>query len=618
VIVGSELWYLHEYQKLKVCCANHTRLISSYGVSEATIDSSYFEPTLLPEHLERPVPIGKPLNSIQLWVLDQLDQPQPIGIKGQLCIAGTGLARCYLNRPDLSLEKFMEVKLFGKKQRIYKTGDIARWLPDGNLEYIGRIDQMVKLRGFRIELSEIEDVLSQHPSIKEAVVTLYEGDGNKRLAAYVTMNREQLDKKLTMDTQLITDNGSRITELRDYLKNRLPDYMVPASFTVLDKLPLTINGKIDRQALPAPDAFSINKDYQAPRDKLELQLVQIWENVLKVSPISIFDNFFELGGHSLLAVRLMAQIEQQFNKHLPLTSLFQGATIEQLANQLRLQTDNQAWSSLVAIQPNGTQAPLFCVPGVGGNVVYFYELAHHLGPDQPFYGLQAVGLDGKSAPLSSIEEMAAHYLKELQTIQPQGPYLLGGHSFGGLVAFEMSLQLQKQGHEVAFLGIFDSMAPPYNAQSVEETQWLNQIAQFIERELGQKLAFNYDRLQSLDTEAQLDYLFNQLKQAGSTRENTTKTQLRGLINVFKANRQIHYAPVGITKTPITLFKAEQSDVFENWGWEKFSENGVSVQVVPGDHFSMMRKPQVQILAAQLKEELEQASYETVDNRVVVK
>jgi amino acid adenylation domain-containing protein/non-ribosomal peptide synthase protein (TIGR01720 family) len=345
VIVGSELWYLHEYQKLKVCCANHTRLISSYGVSEATIDSSYFEPTLLPEHLERPVPIGKPLNSIQLWVLDQLDQPQPIGIKGQLCIAGTGLARCYLNRPDLSLEKFMEVKLFGKKQRIYKTGDIARWLPDGNLEYIGRIDQMVKLRGFRIELSEIEDVLSQHPSIKEAVVTLYEGDGNKRLAAYVTMNREQLDKKLTMDTQLITDNGSRITELRDYLKNRLPDYMVPASFTVLDKLPLTINGKIDRQALPEPSIQRHNQ-FETPRNEVESQLTTIWKNILNQEKISIHDNFFSLGGDSILSIQIVAQARQIGLTFTP-RALFEHQTIAELASVVGTEMNIEAEQGLV-------------------------------------------------------------------------------------------------------------------------------------------------------------------------------------------------------------------------------------------------------------------------------
>lgn len=373
--------------------------------------------------------------------------------------------------------------------------------------------------------------------------------------------------------------------------------------------------KIDRKALPAPDTQEAGQHYQVPRDTLELQLAKIWENVLEMRPIGISDNFFELGGHSLLAISFMAQIEQQFNKHLPLATLFQSATIEQLANQLRLQTDT--WSSLVSIQPNGTKPPFFCVPGIGGNVLYFYELAHHLGPEQPVYGLQAVGLSGKSAPFTRIEDMAAHYLKELQTIQPQGPYRIGGHSFGGEVAFEMSLQLQKQGHEVAFLGIFDHLAPTLNVQRIgvdwDDAKWLVEIVQFLERELGKKRNVTNEALQSLDADAQLDYLNKQLKKADCLPPNAPLTQLRGLVNVFKANSQIHYMPKGVTKTPITLFKAEQArtDVFENeptCGWHKFSDNSVSVQILPGDHFSMMKKPQVQILAAQLKEALEQTEY----------
>ncbi|RKZ91698.1 MAG: non-ribosomal peptide synthetase [Candidatus Parabeggiatoa sp. nov. 1] len=598
-IVGSDTWYMKEYEELLARCSTFTKVINSYGVTEATIDSIYFENTAAVK-LSPNVPIGKPFSNTQIYILNANHTPTPLGIPGELCIAGAGLARGYLNRPELTAEKFIEIEVFGKPQRLYKTGDLARWLPDGNLEYLGRLDHQVSLRGFRIELSEIEVTLSQHEAVKEAVVVLYNQSDNPRLVAYVTL-------------VIKTDEVSGI--LRTWLKTRLPEYMLPASFTVLDKLPLTPNGKIDRKALPAPDALSTNKHYQAPRDTVELQLAQIWENVLEVHPIGINDNFFELGGHSLLAIRLMVQIEQQFNKHLPLATLFQGATIEQLANQLRLQTDSQTWSSLVAIQPNGTKPPFFCVPGIGGNVLYFYELAHHLGPEQPVYGLQAVGLSGKSVPFTRIEDMAAHYFKELQTIQPQEPYLLGGHSFGGLVAFEMSLQLQNQGHEVAFLGIFDMFAPPFTAQGIkwDETQWLHKVALFIERELGQKLEFDYDILQSLDADAQLDYLNKQLKQAGCLPPNAPKTQLRGLVNVFKANSQIHYAPSEITKTPITFFKAKEarSDVFENeptLGWQKFSESGVSVQIVPGDHFTMLKKPHVQILAAQLKEALEQTEY----------
>jgi amino acid adenylation domain-containing protein/non-ribosomal peptide synthase protein (TIGR01720 family) len=568
---------------------NSQQLWNVYGPTETTIWSSIHNVTQSPE---KPQLVGSPIANTQIYILDANHNPTPLGIPGELCIGGQGLARGYLNRPELTKEKFIEIEIFGKYQRIYKTGDLARWLPDGNLEYLGRLDHQVKLRGFRIELGEIETSLTQHQAVREAVVVLIKDDNNPRLAAYIT---------------LATPIDEVASVLRTWLKTRLPEYMLPASFTVLDKLPLTPNGKIDRNALPAPDALLTNKHYQAPHDTVELQLSQIWENLLKVRPIGITDNFFELGGHSLLAVRLIAQIEQQFNKHLQLATLFQNASIEQLANQIRLQTDSQTWSSKVAIQPNGTKPPFFCVPGVGGNVLYFYELAHHLGPDQPFYALQAVGLDGKSAPFTSIEEMAAHYLKELQTIQPQEPYRLGGHSFGGLVAFEMSLQLQKQGQEVAFLAILDTLAPAYNAQSVEwdETQWLNQIARFLENELGKKLAFNYDRVQSLDADAQLDYLLNLLKKADYLPPNAPKTQLRGLVNVFKANSQIHYAPIEITKTPITLFKAEQTRSDVEATWEKFSEAGVSVQIVPGDHFSMMKKPHVQILAEQLSDALEQ-------------
>ncbi|MEK8015455.1 MAG: amino acid adenylation domain-containing protein, partial [Candidatus Parabeggiatoa sp.] len=915
--------------------ADRICFINAYGPTESTVCASMavcFSEMNIPH-------IGQPIANTRIYILDAQHQLQPPGIPGELCIAGRGIARGYLNRPELSKEKFIQVELFGKTERIYKTGDLARWLPDGNLEYLGRIDSQVKLRGFRIELGEIEAVLNRHPRINEAVVVhnsennclnayisqrkcvelwpsiaefyvyddivyhsmaahesrnqqylaafqrvlpgkmvveigpgpevilsrlalqagakkiyaielleesyrkaqdtvkqlgisdriiLIHGDaalvtlpepvdyciseivgsiggsegaaiiinnarrflkdgshmipqrsmtkiaavsipeslfqyGFVEIAAHYTQRIfeqvgyffdlrlcvknlpltqlisnhdvfEYLDYRypiklesrheiglwfnqnsmftgllvwltLQTDTDHIVDilteqhswlpiyiplftggepvkTGDKLVAtitrqlcdnqfnpdyllegtlyrqgqpdlpfryhsyhfkshyrehsfyqklfsddtvpilpklnsktIRDYLSEHLPEYMVPSQFMLLDHLPLTPNGKIDRKALPVPDALLTNKHYQTPRDTVELQLSQIWKNVLDRHPIGITDNFFELGGHSLLAVRLMAQIEQQFNKHLPLATLFQNVTIEELANQLRQQTDSQTWSSLVAIQPNGTKPPFFCVPGVGGNVLYFYELAHHLGLEQPFYALQAVGLDGKSMPFTSIEEMATHYLKELQTVQPRGPYLLGGHSFGGLVAFEMSLQLQKQGHEVAFLGIFDMIAPPFTAVGVEwdDTQWLNKIAQFIERELGQKLEVNDDRLQSLDADAQLDYLNEQLKKAHVIPKESSVTQLRGLVNVFKANSQISYAPLEITKTPITLFKAKEArgDVFENeptCGWHQLSESGVSVQIVPGDHFTMMKKPDVQVLAAQLQEALEQAEY----------
>ncbi len=327
----------HWHKKL----SHRTRLINTYGPTETTVVVTTFTFASNNPHL----PIGKPIPDTRIYLLDARHQPQPIGIPGELCVAGTGLAGGYLNRPELTAEKFIEVELFGKKERLYKTGDLARWLPDGNLEYLGRIDHQIKLRGFRIELGEIENVLSQHESIKEAAVTLYKSDNNKHLAAYITINREQLGEQLTMHTQLITDNCSLITEWRDYLKNRLPDYMLPASFTMLDKLPLTVNGKIDRQALPAPHIQHHNA-FEAPRNTIENQLTTIWKKILNQDEISIHDNFFSLGGDSILSIQIVAQARQIGLTFTPRT-LFEHQTIAELARATSTTVNIEAEQGLV-------------------------------------------------------------------------------------------------------------------------------------------------------------------------------------------------------------------------------------------------------------------------------
>lgn len=238
--------------------------------------------------------------------------------------------------------------------------------------------------------------------------------------------------------------------------------MIPARFVELARLPLTPNGKVDRRALLRVDAFQESeRGYVAPGTLTEEALARIWGEVLGHDRVGIHDNFFELGGHSLVAVRLMAQIQQAFGRHLPLALLLRAPTIEQLATLLREQTDVASWSSLVPIQPGGSAPPLFCVPEGGGNVLYFHALVQHLGPEQPFYGLHAQGLDGESAPHTRVEDMAAYYIEAIQAVKPQGPYLLGGHSFGGWIAFEMAQQLRKRGHEVARLFILDTPAPVF-------------------------------------------------------------------------------------------------------------------------------------------------------------
>jgi amino acid adenylation domain-containing protein len=412
-----------------------------YGPTETTIWSTLERVRTA----DRSVSLGRPIANTQVYVLDVNREPMPVGIPGELYIGGDGLARGYRGAPHLTEERFV-ASPFRTGERLYRTGDQVKWLPDGRLEYVGRIDHQVKLRGFRIELGEIESVLAEQPTVKQAVVVVREDvPGDKRLAAYVTAREGQ-----TCDPQA----------LRRALREAVPDYMVPAAVVPLETFPLTANGKVDRSALPIPTLESVHDGAQAvePRNRIELQLAAIWEQVLGITPIGVRDNFFALGGYSLLALRMFGAIEQTFGTRLPMALLFQAPTIEQLADVLAGEGCAVRWRSLVAVQPEGTQPPFFAVPGVGGNVLVFARLATLLGRDQPFYGLQARGLDGKEKPFMRVEEMAAHYIDELRSVQPQGPYLIGGTCTGGLVAYEIAQQLTAQGERV-ILAVIESWHP---------------------------------------------------------------------------------------------------------------------------------------------------------------
>jgi amino acid adenylation domain-containing protein/non-ribosomal peptide synthase protein (TIGR01720 family) len=306
--------------------ANKVRFINAYGPTESTVCASV---ALCFSEMDT-VGIGQPIANTRIYILDAQLRPLPPGIPGELCIAGTGLARGYLNRPELTKEKFIQVELFGKTERIYKTGDLARWLPDGNLEYLGRIDHQVKLRGFRIELGEIEAVLQGHPAVTDAVVTLFESDDNKRLVAYLTTNGESNDL---------------VDSLKKRLKANLPDYMMPSHFTVLERLPLTHNGKIDRKALPAPE-FNLTSVYELPRNDIEQQLAQIWSRLLKQNNISIHDNFFSLGGDSILSIQIVAHARQAGLQLTP-RDLFEHQTVAELATAVRFGVETDAEQGLV-------------------------------------------------------------------------------------------------------------------------------------------------------------------------------------------------------------------------------------------------------------------------------
>ncbi|OUL27406.1 non-ribosomal peptide synthetase, partial [Nostoc sp. RF31YmG] len=602
---------------IKRWLSSHRRFFNAYGPTEATVWSSIAEITVV---CDKP-PIGRPIANTQIYILDRHLQPVPIGITGEIYIGGVGLARGYLNRPELTAEKFIS-NLFEKAEgsRLYRTGDLARYRPDGNIEFLDRIDNQVKIRGFRIELSEIEAVLNQHQSVKEAVVIAKENvSTGKDLIAYIVLQLKQTATTI---------------ELRKFIKDKLPQYMVPQTFLLLDSLPLTRNGKVNRQVLTALDTVinrSIDKSFIAPRNFIEAKLAEIWAEVLKIERVSIQDNFFDLGGNSLLAVRLIEQIRKQFERELTLSTLFLNSTIESLANSLLTETEPLPWSLLVTIQPAGSNPPFFCIHPIFGVIFPYYELAHHLGNNQPFYGLQSIGIDGKNAPLTSIEDIAAHYIKALRQVQPQGPYFLGGWSFGGVVAFEMAQQLQKSGDEVALLAMLDTLAPiPSNIPSFGNG--LKFLLTTVARDIWPFL-FEYCCLIAAHSKNQANNLISQffnfnkfngwfersllshvlLKESPTNNLISEDTNLHLLneltvipiLRIFYANSQavIKYIPQAYPKQ-ITLFKTSKTSSMAeedlSMGWDNLAVEKTEIHMIPGNHLTMLRKPHIQILAAQLR------------------
>jgi thioesterase domain-containing protein/acyl carrier protein len=378
----------------------------------------------------------------------------------------------------------------------------------------------------------------------------------------------------------------------------------------MEQMPLTANGKVDRRALPAlnESKFEQQERFIAPRDTLELRLAQIWEEVLGVRPVGVKDSFFELGGHSLLAVRLMARIHKSLEKELPVATLLQTQTIEGLAKVVRQQTGTLPWSSLIAIQPLGSNPPFFCVHPAGGNVLCYSDLSRHLGMNRPFYGLQAQGLDGKMSPRNRIEEMAAAYVEELQAIQTEGPYLLGGWSMGGSVAFEMARQLSQQGQQVALLALFDSQAPlaAPPVTDIDEEGLLRQFAHDLERLLGAELSLTFDEPGQRGPEEQLAYLLEQALKTDALPPDLGRVQLDGLFQVFKANARamLNYEP-RLYPGRIVLFQADEplAGAPEDYtkGWEELAAEGVELRPVPGNHYTMIKEPHVRVLAGSLSD-----------------
>ena len=564
------------------------RFIALGGATEAAIWSNAFEVTEVAPGW-RSIPYGFPLRNQYFRAVDRQGQDCPDWVAGELWIGGVGLAQGYRGEPEITARQFVQAK----GERWYRTGDLGRYWPDGTLEFLGRLDTQVKIRGFRIEPNEIEAVLKEHPAVHDAVVVSCQDKwGDKRLVAYVAGDPSALNA----------------TELRDLLKANFPDYMLPSAIVVLEKFPLNSNGKIDRHALPRPVPGRGRSAFTGPRDTLEAQLAAIWESALGLEAIGVTDDFFEICGDSLRAMRIFIEIERTLGKNLPLATLFQMPTIEKLAAAMRQQDWKPQWSPTVAIQSHGSRPPFFCVHGGFGGVLFYGQLARCLGAEQPLYGLQAEGLDGGPIEHKSIREMAAYYIEEMRRVQPRGPYLFGGYSFGGFVAFEIAQQLRAAAEPVALIALFDAFDPRKRVlrfSLAERIKW--RLKSLDRSSRGEKLQF---LLQCASIKVGASFAKwqedarNMLSKAKQLNGGAPSTQLRALDLVQRANRRalsaykLHPYP-----GRITLFRSQDpGDGYEypaDYGWTQFAKGGIQIHEVPGDHQTIFAQPNVRTLAARL-------------------
>jgi amino acid adenylation domain-containing protein len=583
VICGGESWPLTLAKEL---CARNGSVWNLYGPTETTVWSSIWP---VEPGCER-ISIGRPIHNTQIHILDSNGLPLPVGVPGEIYIGGEGVARGYLNRPDLTAEKFVPNPFGAPSSRLYRTGDVGRYLADGNIEFIGRVDNQVKVRGFRIELGEIEAVLSEHEAVSAAAVVVREDGDAKRMVAYV-----------------VASVGRSLTEkdLVEYAKQKLPSSMVPSAFVFLESLPLTPNGKIDRRALPRVEKYTpVSDSAAAPGDRLEFELTHLWSKCLGVSSVGLRDNFFELGGNSLLASRLIALIEKQFGKKIPLVDFFGASTVEGVAAFLRQCGCSLRWSSLVPIQPRGLKPPFFWVHGDASNFV----LPRYLGEDQPLFGFIHQGHDGSKARYTTVESIAAHYLEELCGAEPAGPYFLGGYSFGGLVAFEMARQLSVQGKEVGLLVLLEPSSPAVSdgAAAIGSPRIIG--------DRNESAVGSYSRgdvIDLLDWQNAL-YAMNRIAIKGHRILGTgrlVKSAKRGMSKLFDsfgeripaslrstyildvymlARRAYQVSPYA---GPVVFFNTS-AGVESHAVWSRLVHGDYEVHLVSGNHMDLIREPQV--------------------------
>ena len=573
--------------------SSQARLYQLYGSAEAGIGSSF---ECRAGAAQGTVPIGRPVPGSESYVLDSKMNLAPIGTAGELFIGGP-LARGIAKRADWTAESFVPHPFSTKPgARLYRTRYRARFAADGTLHLLGRCALSLKLRGLRVELGEIETALCREPAVEDAVVLALGSGAPPRLAAAVTSKV----KGRTLD----------VRALERSLSASLPAYLVPTVYASLEQMPLLANGTLDRDALAALVAslppLRRAAPSNVPRDALELGILRIWEELLNVSDVRLSDNFFDLGGHSLLATRMMHAVEQRLGVHAPVAALFAAPTIVELASRLRLEAPADA-SPLLEIHGRGSYRPLFCVHPAGGSSAGYVELSRALGPEQPLYGLDAPGIRGDAAIFTRVEDMAECYVQAIRSVQPHGPYQLAGWSLGGVIAFEMARQLRKAGETVAPILLLDTPAPSVERRLGQQvpSDPATALAELAGHPLSDLTALPLSEWNALSEAERFEEITLRLQARDALPTDVPVAELKRLVLVYQRQLEAFslYSPARSAE-PLVLFRPErtvvESELDPTLGWREFTSEEVRVQLVPGSHESMVRGPDVMVLAEALR------------------
>jgi thioesterase domain-containing protein len=553
-----------------------------YGPTEAAIDVSWHRC----QPGERPLPIGAPIANTRLYVLDPLGEQTPVGTPGDLCIAGVQLAHGYAGRPGLTADKFRPDPFGAAGQRLYRTGDRARWLPGGEIQYLGRSDDQVKVRGMRIEPGEIEAALVGHPAVRAAAVVAKAG---AYLVAYVVG----------------ADPAEPPTaeQLRDHLTGQLPGPMVPGQYQFLDGLPTTRTGKLDRAALPEPDEPE-GPEFRPPRDQIEARMATIWQHLLGRTAVGIDDDFFALGGHSLLALRMAVRIRAELGRDLPVTTVLTAPTIRQLAAELRRPGDMGTGTPLVALRTTGHRPPLFLSHALGGQVFRYRPLAERLGEDQPVYTIPARGLAPGEEPHDSLDEMVDDYVGYIRAVRPHGPYLLGGFCIGGNIALEVARRLRAAGEEVPLVfPVWSSADEPVVASSLEDETML--MIHALAGGVDILETVDLDELRAMRTDERLAAVIDASAREQRLRPDTADLeQARQYLRVFQANaRAVGYHKHEPYDGDVVLLQPTEDPEItpgDDFGWRTVVTGRFAIGPLPGTRFTSVYEPLVADMADQIR------------------